>query len=555
MNLSHNMKLKNFTLQTQNYPVFLFSILNTILQSCKESPFFMIPIIITVFIWANISKAIAIRSNQSIDKVLASRNITNAVSLLFLMMLDCVSKSVTYWLRPLFETRISNIIEFHLFGEYLKLNFEQFYEYGPALNSAILFKHVSKITKISTLVLFHTFDSFAGVNSSLRFLYKSFGSSIFMKFVMSLVLICIIEAYLFSNLAKLKRTCIEIEDARAEDITECFENILISASVNEKDRMNVFFTSNTVLKYSIILRSIKITRQIVILGTIWYMLAENRLENPVSLIRELSNASNSVQKFVNLFFELESSRIELADQKIFNPRITNESINDCGNSVYNSINDRDNSVYKSIVVENCNDSILRLNDISIFFRNSLILKNVSLRIKEGDKIVLFGKNGSGKSTFLKFLLGFLRYSGTFESSEGLDFSYIPQNTFLSGTIQEEISKFCKCNEEIFKACRMFDACDFISSLERGFQTDTRNLNESQRQLVKIIQGMLKPSKILLVDEPTTGLNDELGEKVLDLILESKSHSVKIVILHEKRYLSKFDRVFLFENQRIKTLAP
>lgn len=192
-----------------------------------------------------------------------------------------------------------------------------------------------------------------------------------------------------------------------------------------------------------------------------------------------------------------------------------------------------------------------------------VLRDFSLRLLEGEKVMLMGESGCGKSTLLKLILGFYKGAGSIrlygrEISEYSLFqlrqliTYIPQRSYLfEGTIRENIAmggrgKGCVTEEEIVDAAKLAYADEFIRTLPQGYDTvldaGGNNFSVGQRQRIAIARAFLKDSPILLMDEPSSALDVHSEAKVNRAIGELMKEKVVIMVTHRDTAANEFDRV-------------
>lgn len=143
------------------------------------------------------------------------------------------------------------------------------------------------------------------------------------------------------------------------------------------------------------------------------------------------------------------------------------------------------------------DLLVLFRDVSVIYGNMQICKPISFEIHQGDRVVLDGKNGSGKSSLLKLLLNNpIEYTGTITIASGLMISYVPQDTsHLSGTLSE-FAKKSNIDESLFKA--ILRKMDF----ERiQFEKEIRDFSEGQKKKVLIAKSLCEKAHLYVWDEP------------------------------------------------------
>ncbi|MGH2332428.1 ATP-binding cassette domain-containing protein [Thermoanaerobacter mathranii] len=164
---------------------------------------------------------------------------------------------------------------------------------------------------------------------------------------------------------------------------------------------------------------------------------------------------------------------------------------------------------------------------------------MSFIIEPKSFVALVGRSGSGKSTFVKLLLGFYRPTSGRIKIGGKDIldmgvnvlrkniSFVPQDIELFNTSIKENIRFGKpdaSDEEIFEICKKLKLHEKIISLPEGYDTiisERVNLSGGEKQRVAIARALIKKPKIFILDEPTSSLDPE-NEMILSEILKEIS---------------------------------
>jgi ATP-binding cassette subfamily B protein len=197
------------------------------------------------------------------------------------------------------------------------------------------------------------------------------------------------------------------------------------------------------------------------------------------------------------------------------------------------------------------------------------LSDVTFRVGPGDTVALVGRSGAGKSTIAKLLLRFYDPTWGTIRLDGVDLrelrlaalrssiALVLQETLVfDGTIRENIAygRPGATDREIFSAAVEADADRFIAALPRGYDTVIgqrgRRLSGGQCQRIAIARALIRDAPVLILDEPTTGLDVESAQKILDPLRRLMSGRTTIVITHNLLTVHEASSILLLEESRI-----
>ena len=197
------------------------------------------------------------------------------------------------------------------------------------------------------------------------------------------------------------------------------------------------------------------------------------------------------------------------------------------------------------------------------------IDDVSLTVHPGETVALVGQSGAGKTTLTKLLLRFYDLDSGAIRIDGREISELQieslrdniavlmQETLIfEGSMRENIryGRPGATDEDVVRAAKAADAHGFISSLPEGYDTlvgqKGRRLSGGQRQRIAIARAMVREAPLLILDEPTTGLDAESGERILGPLDALMSSRTTIVISHSLITAMRADRVIVVENGRI-----
>ncbi len=163
------------------------------------------------------------------------------------------------------------------------------------------------------------------------------------------------------------------------------------------------------------------------------------------------------------------------------------------------------------------NSLVSLENVSIFYGEKTVCKNVSFAVNKGDRIALNGRNGSGKSSIIKLICGeSIEYTGKFQRGSQLLISYVSQDTsFLSGNLSDYALKR-GIDESLFKA--ILRKLDF-SRIQ--FDKDMKYFSEGQKKKTLIAKSLCEKVHLHIWDEPLNFIDVISRMQVEDLLLEFK----------------------------------
>ncbi|MCF2673973.1 ribosomal protection-like ABC-F family protein [Fusobacterium varium] len=159
--------------------------------------------------------------------------------------------------------------------------------------------------------------------------------------------------------------------------------------------------------------------------------------------------------------------------------------------------------------------MVTLDKISIFYGEKEVCKDVSFTIEKGDRIALRGKNGSGKSTILKLILGEdLKYTGNLYRGSRIKISYVSQETsFLKGKLSD-FAKNSGIDESLFRA--ILRKMDFS---REQFDKDLSSYSGGQKKKILIAKSLCERAHLYVWDEPLNFIDVLSRIQIEELILE------------------------------------
>jgi len=209
----------------------------------------------------------------------------------------------------------------------------------------------------------------------------------------------------------------------------------------------------------------------------------------------------------------------------------------------------------NLVVKNGN---IKFENITLKYDEKVVFDDISLDIDGNSKVGIIGPIGSGKSTLLKMLAGITNYEGnilidgqnlkdcTYESLVK-NIAYISQHPKLfNKSILYNISYGTKYTEkEVIEKLNKLGLMEFINVFPDKLKTvvgkEGNNVSGGQRQFITFIRSLIQNKSIILLDEPSSSLDQHSKEILMNLIKKLK-HKTIIITTHDKELLPLFDKV-------------
>ena len=196
----------------------------------------------------------------------------------------------------------------------------------------------------------------------------------------------------------------------------------------------------------------------------------------------------------------------------------------------------------------------------------LVLKNISIEIKEGEKIGVVGRTGSGKTTLSLCLFRILEADSGKILIDNIDISkidlyslrenisIIPQEpTLIEGSLKYNIDPYNKYSDsEINKLINEIGLDVFMSdkNLDYKIEENGNNLSVGERQLICIARAFLKKNKIIVMDEATSSIDFKTENIIQNTISKFMNNCTIITIAHRIKTIINYDKILVMSNGEI-----
>ena len=220
-----------------------------------------------------------------------------------------------------------------------------------------------------------------------------------------------------------------------------------------------------------------------------------------------------------------------------------------------------------------NNIALTLNNISYKYDEHNALNNVSFMLKSRQKVAIVGRSGSGKTTLVNLLTGLWPlqqgsitlgdhnnaqdlHSLSSDSRANVINILAQQHHIFDGTLSENL-RYAKPNatkEEMLEAINLAQLEPWFNELQEGLKTRLgtggRSVSQGQSRRIAIAQALLQNPAILVLDEPTEGLDNQSKQTVMNAIMHVMSDASVLTITHDPALLAQMDNIIWLENGKL-----
>lgn len=194
-------------------------------------------------------------------------------------------------------------------------------------------------------------------------------------------------------------------------------------------------------------------------------------------------------------------------------------------------------------------SLLEINHMKKSFGEVEVLKDISMKVEEGEVFGIIGPSGSGKSTLLRCATGLetpdsgeIHYNGTF----GLvfqNFNLFPHFSVLKNIVDAPLRVQKRNKEEVYKEARELLKKMGLADKENAYPFQ---LSGGQQQRVSIARALAMKPDILFFDEPTSALDPELTGEILKVIKDlAAEHMTMVIVTHEMNFAKNVSNHIIF----------
>jgi len=191
--------------------------------------------------------------------------------------------------------------------------------------------------------------------------------------------------------------------------------------------------------------------------------------------------------------------------------------------------------------------MLQVRDLHAYYGKSHVLQGVDLDVSEGEVVCIVGRNGAGRSTLLKALMGAVQAEGTatfagqpllgrqsFEIAR-MGLGYVPEDRAIFPTLSVEQNLSLGAQARLKGAPRwqLQDCWDAFPRLQERAEAPAGALSGGEQQMLTICRSLMGSPSLILIDEPTEGLSPQMVQRVSELLRLIASRGIAIVLVEQK----------------------
>ena len=192
--------------------------------------------------------------------------------------------------------------------------------------------------------------------------------------------------------------------------------------------------------------------------------------------------------------------------------------------------------------------MLEVKDLNAFYGKSHILRGVDFHISKGEIVALLGRNGVGRSTTCKAIMGEVPPVGSIKFKEEeiagrkafeiakLGLGYVPENRdiFPGLTTKQNLQLGIKPGQDVANSrWNLEDMYDLFENLKNRADVEASFLSGGEQQMLTMCRTLMGDPEVIMIDEPTEGLSPQMTKRVADLLNEISNRGVSILLVEQK----------------------
>lgn len=243
--------------------------------------------------------------------------------------------------------------------------------------------------------------------------------------------------------------------------------------------------------------------------------------------------------------------VEYFSSLVFTIKDVNSSYQRIAPLLHNDTSDR-----ITYIEDKTSDVLLRCENVTLRHGQHTVIDNMTFQISKGEKVVFWGNSGAGKSSLCKLLAGIYDFEGTvvinkapFDSPHPIGF-ILDESCLFSGTLIENLTYGINrdvSEYELLEALELSGMNEYYKRLTNGLESQIHvdKLSHGEKQRIELARMFLIKPDILVLDEATSGLDEDMEQKVWGNIRRIFEDRTILFITHNKKIIRETDRYIFF----------
>jgi branched-chain amino acid transport system ATP-binding protein len=191
------------------------------------------------------------------------------------------------------------------------------------------------------------------------------------------------------------------------------------------------------------------------------------------------------------------------------------------------------------------ENLLHLDGVHMHVGHYHILQGVDLAVPQGGLTMLLGRNGAGKTSTMRTIMGLWKASAGTVKFSGDDIAamptpeiakkgiaYVPENMGIFAGLTVHENMLLAARDDDFNQDRLAWIYDLFPALKKFWQLAAGNLSGGQKQMLSIARAIIEPRELLLIDEPTKGLAPAIVDSLIEAFLQLKRTDSTILMVEQ-----------------------
>ncbi|KAL4486872.1 hypothetical protein ABPG72_009636 [Tetrahymena utriculariae] len=314
----------------------------------------------------------------------------------------------------------------------------------------------------------------------------------------------------------------------------------------------------------------------IVCGAIMYFETSTNANNATVITQNIQSASLFFISLAAVYIQVETHMVNYERCQKLKEGIVEEDYNKNLNSQSNSQQSQSSIGCQNSYLEEFSNQNQHKQKVEIVFKNACFLyrenlpnclQDLNIKMENNQKIGIVGRTGAGKTSITLALTGIIdlvsgdliingksikQYS--LQELRGV-ISVVSQESYIfEGTLKQNLDPYEKYSEQ--QILQVYQQCGFsvFSSFKKGLETEIKqlgdNLSEGEKQLISIARIILRKNQIIIVDEPTSHIDEKMEQHITTILNENFKNCLMITIAHKIKTILESDKILVLDHGKV-----